>query len=194
MLECVVNVSEGADSSVLHALREAVRNDLLDVHSDAHHNRSVFTLVGEKAPRALTRVAVGLLSIATHDGVHPRLGVVDVVPFVPLSGSSMDDALAARQRFAQWAADELGLPSFLYGPERSLPTIRKNAWTPLFPDVGTREPHSTGAQCVSVPANHSLPTTCGYRVFRSMRPNTLHHVSALNTSERWVYKWVTSLR
>ena len=149
MLECVVNVSEGADSSVLHALREAVRNDLLDVHSDAHHNRSVFTLVGEKAPRALTRVAVGLLSIATHDGVHPRLGVVDVVPFVPLSGSSMDDALAARQRFAQWAADELGLPSFLYGPERSLPTIRKNAWTPLFPDVGTREPHSTGgAVCV----------------------------------------------
>lgn len=149
MLECVVNVSEGANSAVLHALREATQNDLLDVHSDAHHNRSVFTLLGEEAPRALTRVAVERLSIATHHGVHPRLGVVDVVPFVPLHGSSMDDALAARQRFAQWAADELDLPSFLYGPERSLPSVRKNAWATLFPDVGPREPHSTaGAVCV----------------------------------------------
>jgi glutamate formiminotransferase len=149
MLECVVNVSEGADTAVLDALRVAVGPDLLDVHSDVHHNRSVFTLVGENAPRALTEAALRLLSLEHHSGVHPRVGVVDVVPFVPLAESTMDDALLARKRFAEWATDELGVPSFLYGPERSLPSVRKDAWKTLFPHIGPQQPHPTaGALCV----------------------------------------------
>lgn len=149
MLECVVNVSEGKDTDVLDALRRAVQDHLLDIHRDADHNRSVFTLVGEEAPRLLAVAAVGLIDISVHQGVHPRLGAVDVVPFVPLEGSSMSDAMAARDRFAQWAADELGVPCFLYGPERTLPEVRRGAWSSLSPDTGPQEPHPTaGAMCV----------------------------------------------
>jgi glutamate formiminotransferase len=75
--------------------------------------------------------------------------VVDVVPFVPLAGSTMADALGARDDFAAWAAAELGVPCFLYGPERSLPEIRRQAWNGLQPDVGPDRPHPTaGAICV----------------------------------------------
>lgn len=155
MLECVINVSEGKDLRLIDRLAETVAGtpggQLLDIHSDADHNRSVFTLTGVEAPRALTRRCVELLDIAGHSGVHPRLGVVDVVPFVALDGSSHADALAARDGFAQWAADELGLPVFLYGPERTLPDIRRGAWTSVQPDRGPDRPHPTaGAVCVGV--------------------------------------------
>lgn len=149
MLECVINISEGADLGLLRTVRECVNDSLLDVHTDADHNRSVFTLVGEEAPRILTRTAVELLDLGRHVGVHPRLGVVDVVPFVPLFGSTMNDALRARDAFAQWAADELKIPCFLYGPERTLPSVRKEAWSTLEPQVGPHAPHATaGAICV----------------------------------------------
>jgi len=149
MLECVVNVSEGANEAVLTALRDATAADLLDVHSDSDHNRSVFTLVGTNAAKLLTATAVSHLSLPHHEGIHPRLGVVDVVPFVPLGDSTMDDAVRARDEFAQWAATELSIPCFLYGPERTLPFIRKNAWSTLLPDVGPHTAHPTaGAICV----------------------------------------------
>lgn len=149
MLECVVNISEGTDEGVLNSLAGSVSDHLLDLHSDAHHNRSVFTLLGEEAARTLTTTALALLRIESHSGVHPRLGVVDVVPFVPLDDSTMTDALAARDRFATWAADTLSLPSFLYGPERSLPEIRKTAWKTALPDIGPSSAHPTaGAVCV----------------------------------------------
>ncbi|MEY4157703.1 MAG: hypothetical protein RL743_198 [Actinomycetota bacterium] len=155
MLECVINVSEGRDARLVGRLAEAVAGvpggRLLDIHSDADHNRSVFTLTGVDAPRALTRRCVELLDITGHSGVHPRLGVVDVVPFVALDGSSHTDALAARDGFAQWAADELRLPVFLYGPERTLPDVRRGAWKTLQPDLGPHRPHpSAGAVCVGV--------------------------------------------
>ena len=149
MLECVVNISEGARSDVLRALADSVSDHLLDLHSDAHHNRSVFTLVGEAAPRALTLAALETLNINDHAGVHPRLGIVDVVPFVPLYDTTMAEARSARDRFAAWAADALSLPCFLYGPERSLPEVRRTAWKPARPDVGPDDPHPTaGAVCV----------------------------------------------
>lgn len=142
VLECVVNVSEGRRRPVVDALAGAVApTDLLDVHSCAHHNRSVLTLVGEDAPRALTRAAVEHLDLRTHDGVHPRIGVVDVVPFVPLGDATLADALAARDRFATWAGEELGLPCFRYGPERSLPEVRRHAFEALEPDTGPSRPH-----------------------------------------------------
>ncbi len=108
-------------------------------------------MVGVDAPRALARAAVSALTLNDHSGVHPRIGVVDVVPFVPLVDSTMHDAQVARDEFAAWAASELNVPCFLYGRERTLPDIRKTAWTSLVPDVGSDVPHSTaGAMCVGV--------------------------------------------
>ena len=141
MLECVVNVSAGADLAAVAELAGAAGAELLDLHSDADHNRSVLTLVGEEAPRRVARVAVDRLDLRDHRGAHPRIGVVDVVPFVPLAGSTMADAEAARDRFLAWAADELGLPGFAYGRHRSLPDVRRRAFVDLAPDAGPAEPH-----------------------------------------------------
>ena len=148
-----MNVSEGRNSDVLRQLASAVSGDLLDIHSDKDHNRSVFTLIGEEAPRRLTDTAVQIMNINDHSGVHPRIGVVDVVPFVPLAGSTWAEAVTARNNFAAWAASELHVPSFLYGDERTLPDIRRGAWIQLQPDVGPAAPHSTaGAICVGTRA------------------------------------------
>jgi glutamate formiminotransferase len=157
MLECVVNVSEGRDTAVLARLAESVSTSLLDVHSDVDHHRTVFTLAGSDSVRDLTRCAVALLDIGVHAGEHPRVGVVDVVPFVPLDDATMDDAVAARNEFARWAGNELGIPCFLYGPigdgERSLPDVRRHAWRDLLPDTGPHRAHPTaGAICVGARA------------------------------------------
>jgi len=166
VLECVVNVSEGARPELVDVIAAAAGGGLLDVHRDPHHNRAVLTVVGQEAPRAVARAAVERLDLRVHRGVHPRLGVVDVVPFVPLAGSTMADAVQARDAFATWAASELVVPCFLYGEAsgglasggppgdldvdgRSLPEIRRRAWRDLRPDVGPPAPHLTaGAMCV----------------------------------------------
>jgi len=153
VLECVVNVSEGRRPDILAGLRGAGGSCLLDVHSDAAHHRSVFTLAGdakvvEPAVRALIEMAVRRLDLKEHEGAHPRFGVVDVVPWVALTGwpvrpAPLDDALAARGRLAAWAGATLGLPCFLYGPERSLPDVRRLAWRGLLPDTGPDHPHAS---------------------------------------------------
>jgi glutamate formiminotransferase len=149
VLECVINISEGTDTARIDALAQSVGGDLLDLHSDAEHNRSVFTLAGVEAPRVLARKAMELLDLSHHEGVHPRVGIIDVVPFVAIDPSTFDDALRARDDFARFAATELGIPCFLYGPERTLPAIRKHAFVDLAPDHGPREPHPrAGAICV----------------------------------------------
>ena len=149
MLECVVNISEGRDGEVIAAVAAAAGSDLLDVHTDPHHHRSVLTLLGEEAPRAVARAAVDLIDLRSHQGVHPRIGAVDVVPFVPLDGSTFEDALAARDRFCGWAAAELALPCFSYGPDRTLPEIRRRAFVDLLPTTGPARPHPTaGAAAV----------------------------------------------
>jgi len=149
MLEAVVNVSEGRDLAMLGDWARTLGRACLDVHADGDHHRSVFTLTGEFAPRALTRLAIARLDLRRHRGVHPRIGVIDVVPFVPLADATMADAVAARDRFARWAWRELAVPCFLYGPERTLPDIRRGAFTALAPDVGDRSPHpSAGAIAV----------------------------------------------
>lgn len=161
MLECVINVSEGRDQSLIHRIAGGSDPAILDIHSDPDHNRSVFTIVGTTCPRAVTHRAVEMLDISRHAGVHPRLGVVDVVPFIALDGSTDVDALTARDEFAQWASGQLSLPVFLYGPERTLPEIRRDAWKSLLPDCGPRAPHPTaGAVCVGV-----RPPLIAYNVF-----------------------------
>jgi glutamate formiminotransferase / 5-formyltetrahydrofolate cyclo-ligase len=155
VLECVVNISEGRRRDLLEAIAAVAGDALLDLHSDADHNRSVLTLVGEEAPRAVTVEAVARLDLRDHEGAHPRFGVVDVVPFVPLSGLSIEAAVAARDAFARWAALTLDLPCFLYGPERTLPAVRSGAFGPVEPDVGPREAHPT-AGAVAVGARPLL--------------------------------------
>jgi len=158
MLECVVNLSEGRDRSVLARLAGAAGEALLDLQFDPDHNRSVLTLAGddvEEAVRAVARVAVQTIDLGHHTGVHPRLGAVDVVPFTPLDGAGtpmpggadLSPALAARGRFADWAADELELPCFFYGPERALPEVRRSAFAELAPDRGPARPHPTAGAC-----------------------------------------------
>ena len=155
MLECVVNISAGDDTREVDAIAVAGGADLLDVHSDPHHNRSVLTLVGEDAPRRVARAAVERLDLRVHSGVHPRIGVVDVVPFVPLAGARLPEAVAARDRFLAWIADELDVPGFAYGPERSLPEVRRGAFRDLSPDAGPPRPHPT-AGAVAVGAREVL--------------------------------------
>jgi glutamate formiminotransferase len=149
VIECVVNISEGRRRTVIEAIATAAGADLLDLHVDADHNRSVLTTVGEEGARAIATEAVARLDLRSHDGAHPRIGVVDVVPFVALDDEPPSAAVTARDRFARWAADELAVPCFLYGPERSLPDVRRGAFTSLVPDTGPVEPHPTaGAMAV----------------------------------------------
>lgn len=138
-----MNISEGRDDAHVDAIAASAGRDLLDVHRDRDHHRSVLTLVGEDAPRAVAAACVAALDLTGHDGVHPRIGVVDVVPFVALGDATEADALAARDRFGAWAADALGLPGFAYGPERTLPEVRRAAFAGLAPTWGPARPHPT---------------------------------------------------
>jgi glutamate formiminotransferase / 5-formyltetrahydrofolate cyclo-ligase len=146
VIECVVNISEGRRTDVLALLADACSDDLLDLHADIDHNRSVFTLVGTAAPRRLATAAVGALDLNQHHGAHPRLGVVDVVPFVAIDEPGRG-AREACLEFARWAGAELGLPCFTYGPHRTLPEVRRRAFDDLMPEFGPHHPHRTAGAC-----------------------------------------------
>jgi glutamate formiminotransferase len=157
--ECVINISEGRDRALIDTVAAAGGKSVLDVHSDAVHHRSVLTLGGElphveSAVRRVAEAAVATIDLSTHHGVHPRLGAVDVVPFVPLVGADgtatpWEAVMAARDAFAAWFATAFGVPCFLYGPGRSLPEVRRGAFTALAPDTGPAAPHPTaGATAV----------------------------------------------
>ncbi len=152
VLECVANISEGRSTDVLDALAQACGPSLLDMHSDPDHHRSVFTLAGpgprdaETAMCALARVAAARAELTGHDGVHPRLGVIDVVPFIALD-EDHDVAADAALSFAAWAVEELALPVFFYDDadpkRRSLPELRADAFVKRTPDAGPMDPHPT---------------------------------------------------
>jgi glutamate formiminotransferase len=123
VLESVPNVSEGRDPETIAAVARAFTSrgaTLLDLHADADHHRSVFTLAG--ADEALVESLLAGIAVAReridlrrHHGVHPRVGAVDVVPLVPLAPAEMARAVAAATRLAARVGEELGLPVFLYG-------------------------------------------------------------------------------
>lgn len=149
MLTCPVNVSEGRDADRIAQIAAAAGDSLLDVHSDEHHNRTVLTLGGGRvlqAVRDVTRQALATIDIRIQSGVHPRIGAIDVVPFVECS-PALADALAARDEFAAWAGEVLSLPTFVYGPERSLPEVRRHAFRTLAPDFGPPSSHHTAGAC-----------------------------------------------
>jgi glutamate formiminotransferase len=122
VLEAVPNFSEGRDDAVIAALRAALSEParLLDVHVDADHHRSVFTLVGEEEALVETllagiAVARERIDLRRHEGAHPRIGAADVVPIVPIAHEDMERARETALALARRVGEELELPVFLYG-------------------------------------------------------------------------------
>lgn len=161
-----VNISEGRRREVVAAIAGAAEGSgvaVLDIHTDPDHHRSVLTFAGP-APNLLdgliraARAAVEAIDLRQHAGVHPRLGALDVVPFVGLDPAGRAAAPEAARRFAAAAANELGVPCFFYEsaceayPPRSLPEVRRRAFRDLAPDrapPGLTGPHpSAGAIAV----------------------------------------------
>jgi glutamate formiminotransferase / 5-formyltetrahydrofolate cyclo-ligase len=121
-LEAVPNFSEGRDQATLDAIGAAIaaHAELLDVHSDPDHNRSVFTLIGDDSgvvDALVSAVAVARerIDLRSHEGAHPRIGAADVVPLVPIESADMERAHGAALRVAERVGSELSLPVFLYG-------------------------------------------------------------------------------
>lgn len=150
MFEIVPNISEGRDPATIEAARlvvEATGARLLDWSSDGVHHRSVLTITGDEqqvvdAAVALAGVALERIDLREHSGVHPRIGALDVLPFVPLKGASLEQAAVLAHRAGAEIWNRFRVPSFYYGaaarhPDRLLlPDIRRNAdWLPDEGDV-----------------------------------------------------------
>ena len=124
VVECVPNVSEGRDRAVVDALAAAIGATpgvtLADVHADPDHHRAVFTFLGapaavEAAALALTARVVALVDMRRHRGLHPRVGALDVLPFVPLRGISMDEVVTLARRVGRAIGERHALPVYYYG-------------------------------------------------------------------------------
>jgi glutamate formiminotransferase len=172
VIECIPNVSEGRRADVIAGMADVVRAvpgvRLLDLQSDASHNRSVFTMAGdaagvERAVLALVDRAAADIDLRTHRGEHPRLGAVDVVPFVPIDGVTMAECVALAKRVGAAIADRFGIPVFLYeeaseNPARkNLEDIRRGEFEGLAakmasagwkPDFGPAAPHASAGATV----------------------------------------------
>ena len=173
VIECVPNVSEGRRPEIVAAMADTIRAiegvRLLDYSSDASHNRSVLTLAGdaagvERAVLALVERAVADIDLRTHRGEHPRMGAVDVVPFVPIEGVTMADCVALARKVGAEIARRFTVPVYLYeeasnNPARkNLEDIRRGEFEGLAakmasegwaPDFGPASPHpSAGATVV----------------------------------------------
>ena len=173
IIECVPNISEGRRTDVVDRVVDAVRRvpgaRLLDYSSDRSHNRSVITMAGDAAALrsavlALFEAALAGIDLRTHSGEHPRLGAVDVVPFVPIEDVTMEECVALAKDTAQSVAQRFNLPVYLYEEASSNP-LRKNledirrgefeglaakmATEGWAPDYGPAAPHpSAGASVI----------------------------------------------
>lgn len=169
-IECVPNISEGRRLDVINGLAESLRAvpglRVLDVQSDATHNRSVFTLAGTAEGMAagipkLFDGAIAAIDLRIHKGEHPRLGAVDVVPFIPIDGVTMAECVTLAKTIAADVATRFGLPVYLYedasanAARKNLEDIRRGEFEGLAakmalpawaPDFGPAAPHvSAGA-------------------------------------------------
>jgi len=178
-MECVPNFSEGRDKAKVEQIADAFRGKegvkLLDYSSDADHNRSVITVIGE--PEALKAAvidaigrAVELIDLTRHNGQHPRMGAVDVVPFIPIRNVTMEAAVALSKEVAEAVGNQFQLPVFLYEKSataihrENLATVRKGEFEGLqekmllpewVPDFGPYAPHPT-AGAVAIGARMPL--------------------------------------
>lgn len=150
IVECVPNFSEGRRPEVVDGIAGAIATvpgvKLLDREMDANHNRCVLTFIGSRAAVAnaafaAARKAVELIDMSRHHGEHPRIGALDVLPFVPISGVTMDDCVAMAREVGKRIADELDVPVYLYAaaatrPDRRvLADVRKGEYEGLRVDI-----------------------------------------------------------
>jgi glutamate formiminotransferase len=204
VVECVPNVSEGRDTDKIKAIAGVIERlgaKLLDVSSDPNHNRTVITYAGEPQAVAdaafdLARAAIVSVDLTQHRGEHPRMGAVDVIPFVPVAGVTMAECSEIAEQVGKRIGEELNLPVYLYAESarvplrRKLPVIREGefegfavkikdpAW---LPDFGPAERHPT-AGCVAVGARNFLvafnvdldtsDVTIASRIAKSMRESS----------------------
>ena len=173
VIECVPNVSEGRRQDVIDTLAESLRAvpgmRVLDVQSDATHNRSVFTLAGDAAAMSagvpkLFEGAIAAIDLRTHAGEHPRMGAVDVTPFIPIEGVTMAECVSLAKSIGQDLANRFSLPIYLYeeassdAARKNLEDIRRGEFEGLAakmskpgwaPDFGPAAPHpSAGASVI----------------------------------------------
>ena len=188
LVECIPNFSEGRNSQVLKALEQTAQGvpgvTLLDKHMDENHNRSVFTLLGNpenigEAAFQMVKTATEKIDMRTHRGEHPRMGATDVLPFVPLTGTSMEECVDISHRVAQRVWEELGVPVILYEQSatafhrRNLADVRRGEFEGMpekllkeewAPDFGERKIHPTagvtavGARMPLIAFNVNLDT------------------------------------
>ena len=187
LVECVPNFSEGRDLEKVEKIADEIRKvegvTLLDYSSDADHNRSVFTLIGEPEPIKTAvldavKVATELIDMSTHEGAHPRMGATDVIPFTPISDITMEECVALANEVGK-ELGEMGIPVYLYEdaatkPERqNLADVRRGEYEKFFekinedgwePDYGPREMNkksgatAVGARVSLVAFNVNLDT------------------------------------
>lgn len=188
LVECVPNFSEGKDQQIIDQITKPILDEngvyLLDVDMGADFNRTVVTMVGEpeqvlKTVIQCTRIATSIIDMSKHKGEHARMGAVDVVPFIPISGTSMEQCVNLSKRYAESVSHELDLPVYLYAeaatnPNRvSLPNIRRGEYEGFeekishpdwAPDFGPSSFNSrmgvtaTGARQVLIAYNINLDT------------------------------------
>ena len=179
MLECVPNFSEGRNQGIVRAIVDVIESApgvfLLGWESDADHNRSVATFAGsadavvEAAVRAAGK-ASELIDLTRHQGQHPRTGATDVLPFVPLEGSTMNEAISAAYRAGEQIWRRFGLPVYFYESaarmpqRRRLEKVRRAEFDGAPPDIGAIASHPTagavmaGARGILIAYNVDLET------------------------------------
>jgi len=179
IVECIPNFSEGRDKEKIETIVNVFRGvegvKLLDYSSDADHNRSVVTVVGE--PEALEKAIINMaekvyenIDMSTHTGAHPRMGALDVVPFVPIDGITMEECVEIANRVGRVIAEKFNIPVYLYekaataSHRENLATVRKGQYEGFFekikedkwaPDYGPKEVNVKGG-CVAIAARQPL--------------------------------------
>ena len=173
LVECVPNISEGRRADVIQRIVDVTKVvadcHVLDLHSDPDHHRSVVTMAGSapavaEAAFLLAAAATREIDLRVHRGVHPRIGALDVLPFVPLGDTTMAECVALAHQVGRRIADELAIPVYFYGEaalhpsRRRLADIRRGGYESLvatmgsdpgkLPDVGTADIGPAGATCV----------------------------------------------
>jgi glutamate formiminotransferase / 5-formyltetrahydrofolate cyclo-ligase len=179
IIECIPNFSEGRNKETIEKIMDTLRGKdgikLLDYSSDSDHNRTVVTFIGE--PEAVEKVIINMASVVyenidmtIHKGGHPRMGALDVVPFVPVSGVSMEECIELANRVGKQIAESFNVPVYLYedaakcADRQNLANVRKGQYEGFFekikndgwkPDYGPSEVNVKGG-CTAVGARVPL--------------------------------------
>lgn len=203
IIECVPNFSEGKDSSIIEEIAKSISSvnqvKLLNVEADKDYNRTVITFVGpikpvKEAAYKATETAIKLIDMTKHNGEHPRLGAVDVVPFIPVSGVSMAECVSISHEFGKMVADNLNIPVFLYGEaaataqRKQLSDIRKGEYEGLESKLSNPEWKPDFGKAVFNPKSGALVTGArffliAYNVNLDANDHSIAHEIALRIRE-----------